>query len=154
MRVRMFKPQFRNLVISGEKRQTIGRIQSDYPSSEIWNHNGLDRHIVPSNASWPRSLYRMFSASRSRADRMELDGKDLSSLAQSKIAKADGFNYLQDMLEWFKFTHGLPFNGILILARICANGAQRRCWGGGVRLVWRIGMEAVSAKPPTSPSSD
>ncbi len=40
---------------------------------------------------------------------------DTLTVAQEwSFAQADGFNTPKDMLEWFNFTHGLPFKGIVI----------------------------------------
>lgn len=30
------------------------------------------------------------------------------------IAKRDGFNSIRDFIEWFRYTHGLPFHGQLV----------------------------------------
>lgn len=43
-----------------------------------------------------------------------LDHQKLSDYQEWQFAVDDGFNTPQDLIEWFNFTHGLPFDGIVI----------------------------------------
>lgn len=45
---------------------------------------------------------------------IKVDGCRLSYEEAHDIAEKDGFNSLQDMVRWFKMTHGLPFLGVRI----------------------------------------
>ncbi len=46
--------------------------------------------------------------------RVLIAGKLISYRKSSELAKADGFENLNEMLDWFNATYGLPFKGVLI----------------------------------------
>lgn len=130
MKVLMFKPQFAPLVKAGTKRQTIRpkRKHPIKPDDELslreWTgkpyrskqqilrdgvicKNVKDVQIVP--RSTPDG---MFVSCFVAGERMEslLGG----SGSWDRFAEADGFKNAAEMLDWFRSTHGLPFNGDLI----------------------------------------
>lgn len=45
---------------------------------------------------------------------LKIDGCRLSYEEAYAVAEKDGFNGLQEMIRWFKMTHGLPFIGVRI----------------------------------------
>jgi hypothetical protein len=119
--VRMFKPQFAPLVISGQKCQTIRPTPKRIPkrgdkiSLRMWTgkpYRSKQRVLRDAVVDWVQPA-RIFPSV------IELDGQPLSEHQMWAFAKADGFNTPQDMIEWFAFTHGLPFEGIVIYWSNC-----------------------------------
>lgn len=45
---------------------------------------------------------------------MSVDGKMISEFEMKERVKADGFSDYDEMREWFRLEHDLPFSGILI----------------------------------------
>lgn len=41
-------------------------------------------------------------------------GTQRIDVEEDQLARADGFASIDDMLDWFHKTHGLPFEGVLI----------------------------------------
>jgi hypothetical protein len=128
MRVRTFKPQFAPLVESGVKRQTIRPTPKRIPK-------------VGDHESWREWTGKPYRSPQRELARVELTGVESFKLEETpyeilvslpdrplkgglipidewnSFAKADGFNSMSDMVFWFESTHGLPFTGILILAK-------------------------------------
>lgn len=121
MRVRLFKPQFAPLVLNGTKRQTIRPTPKRLPKvgdCESWRewtgkpYRSKQRKLatVRITAVEPITITVMGIS-------VGQNPENVLTMAQEwEIAKADGFNTLKDFVEWFNFTHGLPFTGILIKA--------------------------------------
>lgn len=116
----MFKPQFAPLVKDGSKRQTI----RPTPKRPV---------LIGSKESW-----RKWSGKPYRSSQIELaqvvvtnvraitlagfgmfivSGKDATWDEAQEIARMDGFESLEAMMQWFYKEHGLPFEGILINAK-------------------------------------
>lgn len=117
MIVRMVKPQFANLVKSGEKCQTVRPVPKRMPkvgeaiSLREWTgkpYRSKQRVLKESTVAmiWSVHISANFGIS--------VEGFLLGTEAQMDFAKADGFNTAQDMIDWFNYTHGLPFDGICI----------------------------------------
>lgn len=111
--VRMFKPQFAPLVESGAKKQTVRPIPERMPkagdkiSLRVWTGEPY------------RSPQRVLLDSVIIAvDRCEITetGVIVNSYAEpcDEFARRDGFKDFFEMAEWFRETHALPFEGILI----------------------------------------
>jgi hypothetical protein len=114
--VRMFKPQFAPLVLSGEKCQTIRPNPKRMPKAG------------------DKISLRMWTGKPYRSKQRVLRESIISEVLPMKIcglaimvnkcvllggeewafAKADGFNTPMDLIEWFNVTHGLPFEGVVI----------------------------------------
>lgn len=120
MRVRMFKPEFALKVRSGSKRQTIRPVPKRLPkvgdfeswrqwSGKPYRSKQIELALVQITEVKPITI--------TKRCRVELDGRDLSSLAVVHLAHGDGFNEGRDLLDWFIIEHGLPFSGILIRAK-------------------------------------
>jgi len=114
--VRLFKPQFAPLVLSGEKCQTIRPTPKRMPkrgdtiSLRTWAgkpYRSKQRVLREAVIDWVQPI-------RITPHGITLDHQMLSDHQEWAFAKADGFNTPQDLLEWFNFTHGLPFEGIVI----------------------------------------
>ena len=121
MRVRMFKPQFAPLVLNGSKRQTIRPMPVSLPkvgSIESWRQwSGLPYRSKQRELAKVRitAVEKIMITEEGICVGNELP-RVLKMTEEWEMAKADGFNTLKDFVEWFNFTHGLPFTGILIKA--------------------------------------
>ncbi len=112
--VRMFKPQFAGLVLSGEKCQTVRPVPKRMPKpGDRLSLRGWTGAPYRSKQRVLRETRVEFVASiRITHEGISLNGRPLEH--PFKFARADGFNTPQDMLDWFNATHGLPFEGIVI----------------------------------------
>lgn len=115
--VRMFQPQFHDMVADGIKRQTIRK----RPKREI----NIGDHL--SLRGWLGLPYRSKQFLIADAvvkdvqevnifgDSIQIDGIRLTKPQREQLAKDDGFKDFDAMVQWFRDTHGLPFEeGILI----------------------------------------
>lgn len=111
--VRMFKPQFAALVESGAKTQTVR------PTPERMPQSG-DRISL---RCWTGAAYRSKQRVLREAvivgvDHCEITetGVIVNSYAEpcDDFARADGFRDFFELADWFRKTHGLPFEGVLI----------------------------------------
>jgi hypothetical protein len=114
--VRMFKPQFARMVESGTKCQTVRPTPKRMPkrgdriSLREWTgkpYRSKQRVLREATVDWVQSV-------RIRTTRIDLDGLPMSAHQADNFAKADGFLGANDFIGWFNFTHGLPFDGIVI----------------------------------------
>lgn len=116
MRVRLFKPRFAALVKSGQKRQTIRPIPKRMPKAG-------------EKESW-----RQWTGKPYRSPQIKLAKVELTSVAKitifedaihiagwaapmDTVAWADGFQNFDELRDWFKAEHSLPFDGILIRSK-------------------------------------
>ena len=114
--VRLFQPAFAPLVESGAKCQTVRPVpkrmpqRGDHISLRAWTGKPYrSKQRILREATVDR-VQRI----RVAATRIELDGQVLSFPETTAFAKADGFLGTNDLIGWFNFTHGLPFEGICI----------------------------------------
>lgn len=114
--VRLFKPQFAGLVLSGEKCQTVRPVPKRMPkpgdriSLRCWTgrpYRSKQRILGDAEISHVEFV-------EIGRDRIVIAGRKLTPNGEWAFARADGFNTPQDMLEWFNGTHGLPFIGVVI----------------------------------------
>lgn len=114
--VRMFKPQFAPLVLSGVKCQTVRPTPRRMP--KVGDRISLREWKGKPYRSKQRLLRDAEITSVETVeihhDRFVIAGKEPTPVGEWEFAKADGFNTPKDMLEWFAFEHGLPFKGIVI----------------------------------------
>lgn len=112
--VRMFKPQFAELVERGEKTQTVRPPPKRLP--EPGDRISLRAWIGKPYRSKQRVL-REATITKTLPITISALGCTLCGLAlhdEESFARADGFANRLEMLQWFKDTHGLPFTGVLI----------------------------------------
>jgi hypothetical protein len=115
-----FKARFAALVEAGKKRQTIRAMRKDgrdvAPGDVLYLYTGMRTKAC-------RKLMETVCASAEPIgigrDGFVLmgDGDNFKKLAPVEIedlARADGFDTVAEFLGFFKQTHGLPFNGMLI----------------------------------------
>jgi len=125
-----FQNQFAPLVESGEKRQTIRAYRKDgrdpkvgdrlylYTGMRTKQCRKLGEAVVTQTLAI--ELYGIPSPWSYRAPRMKLtdtvSGQThiVGTMEAEAQAKLDGFSSFDRMHEWFKGTHGLPFEGLLI----------------------------------------
>lgn len=134
-----FMKQFAGAVESGEKRQTIRAFRKDgrdvKAGDKLYLYTGmrtkgcrklgeavcvsvsrlqlLSRHAASGNVN----LLYGAPAKRSGFDRFFIassKGHGNSRGRFTRLAKADGFSDIDEMVSWFEKTHGLPFEGLLI----------------------------------------
>lgn len=118
--VRMFKPQFADLVRSGAKSQTVRPTPKRRPepgdriSLRAWTgrpYNSKQEVLreaeilgVIDIAIYGDSIHLISSFGDRR----------LTSEEREEFARADGFPDFEALAAWFRETHDLPFHGILI----------------------------------------
>ena len=128
MIIRMFKPQFAPLVANGTKRQTIRPTPKRMPKvgeRESWRKwSGLPYRTPTVELAQVtiKSVERIcISETPNFYEVWLLDRPFNGALMQreewDRLAKDDGFDSMFALNEWFRATHGLPFEGILIQAQ-------------------------------------
>lgn len=121
----MFKPRFAPMVKSGAKRQTVRPIPKRYPNVgdiESWRewsgkpYRSKQRELARVEIV---GVYPISLTFRNGLDHVRLSPSKIGLLPQAieDFARADGFTSAGEMFEWFNATHGLPFKGILIVAK-------------------------------------
>ena len=128
--VRMFKPQFAEMVRTGAKRQTVRPLPWRMPRAG----DVIDCRM------WSEKPYRSKQVKLCEVAIEQVvlihireDGLCINGLADGQMlkteyplqkeemdrfAKADGFSDWAELAKWFQATHGLPFEGVMIRWRI------------------------------------
>lgn len=107
MRVILFQDRFAELVRSRQKKQTIRKKARCRPGDEL------------SLRRWTGKPYRSKQETLLNTRCAEVlcvivdEGK--TTPKGEAFAKADGFESLAEMQDWFHRTHGLPFHGEIIV---------------------------------------
>jgi uncharacterized protein YqfB (UPF0267 family) len=112
-----FKKKFAPLVASGQKRQTIRKERKKRikPGDILYLYTGMRT----------RSVYRIMTTTCLKIDYVQLDrtlrhesafvnNRTLVADERHDLAVADGFNTFSDLLDFFDFQYGLPFDGVII----------------------------------------
>jgi hypothetical protein len=115
--VRLFKPQFAELVRSGRKRQTVRPTPKrmpaagDFLSLRVWTGKPYrSAQAVLAEVTCGRVEKIRISA----AGGIDLNGQRLNSYEADRFAQGDGFIGFEELAAWFEKEHGLPFDGIVI----------------------------------------
>lgn len=114
--VRLFQPRFADLVERGVKTQTVRKTPKRMPAAgdrislRTWSGSPYrSKQRVLREAEivevWPVEIY---------GDSIHVGQRRLSSVEREAFARADGFRDFADLAEWFRTTHDLPFDGVLI----------------------------------------
>ena len=113
LHVRMFKPQFALLVEAGAKRQTVRPTPQRMPM--VGDKISLRTWTGKPYRSKQRVLREATISEVAMVDITET-GIAVNSVAVpcDDFARADGFMDFFDLRDWFKATHGLPFEGVVI----------------------------------------
>lgn len=111
--VRMFKPQFAPLVEAGTKRQTVRPTPKRMPKPG--DHISLRMWTGKPYRSKQTVLRESVISEVGMVDITET-GIAVNSYAEpcDDFAVADGFRDFFELRDWFKATHGLPFEGVVI----------------------------------------
>lgn len=111
--VRMFKPQFAPLVEAGTKCQTVRPTPKRMPKAG-------DRISL---RMWTGKPYRSKQRVLRESTISEVSMVDITETGIAvnghadpcdDFARADGFRDFFELRDWFKATHGLPFEGVVI----------------------------------------
>ena len=117
--VRMFKPRFAAMVENGTKLQTVRPTPKRMPqpgdtiSLRCWTglpYRSKQRVLREAEIRDVREIYICDEG----ICLYEIGGGAGWAPGEHGIAKADGFESWPEMREWFRETHGLPFDGIII----------------------------------------
>lgn len=114
--VRMFKPQFAELVESGKKLQTVRPTPKRRPglgdiiSLRCWS----GKPYRSKQRVLRESVITLVEDVEIYGDSIHLSGCRLSKYEREEFAHHDGFLDFAEMVEWFRQTHDLPFEGIVI----------------------------------------
>jgi hypothetical protein len=120
MAVLMFKDQFAELVSDGLKKQTIRPlrkrpIKPGQPLSlRKWSGAAYRSPQVTLHDSICTKVSTIFMDESFHEFTFVVDGERLNQEQYAKLARADGFHCTTDMLNWFRASHGLPFDGVMI----------------------------------------
>lgn len=115
-----FKKQFAAKVESGEKRQTIRAMRKDHrdvaPGQTLHLYTGMRTKACRKLGEATCTTSEPIGIG---TDGMVLLGCDegirkLTGPEVEDLARADGFDRVDDFLNFFQTTHGLPFYGMLI----------------------------------------
>lgn len=107
-----FQKQFASSVEMGEKRQTIRKPRKNKikPGDTLYLYTGLR---TKNTKKLKEVKCKSVENIKIYEDCYVLDNRWKVSPIDG-LARADGFKDGDDMIEWFKKTHGLPFKGWLI----------------------------------------
>ena len=116
--VRMFQPRFAADVAAGRKLHTIRQTPKILPkvgeriSLRQWQGKPYrSKQIVLAESTITRVAKCIIQATWAH---VETTGFVRAPGYLNVFARADGFANWLDMVEWFRTTHGLPFEGMLI----------------------------------------
>ena len=115
-----FKARFAEMVETGAKRQTIRAMRKDgrdpAPGDVLHLYTGMRTKACRKlreevcTASEPIGIGRDGFVLMGEGDGF----KRLAPVEIEDLARADGFDTVETFFEFFKQTHGIPFNGMLI----------------------------------------
>lgn len=117
MKVLMFQPRFAALVRSGAKRTTIRPFRKipikvgDDLSLREWTDKPYRSKQITIRTAICRDIPIILIF---RSGMVAIDGWAMTTSQSRHIARRDGFDSTQQMVNWFQETHGLPFSGVLI----------------------------------------
>jgi hypothetical protein len=111
-----FKAQFAPLVESRAKRQTIralGKRRPPWPGESLQLYTGMRTKACRKLVS-PDPICISAEPVQITAEGIKLGDRWLNQAEQAQMAVADGFENLTSFYDFFRQTHGLPFQGFLI----------------------------------------
>lgn len=110
-----FKKQFAPAVKSGCKLQTIRAMRKRHamPGEAIQLYTGMRTKSCQKLIS-PDPTCKAIRPIKITVDSVWVDGVILLRHEVERLAIADGFDGIPDFMRFFKETHGLPFEGVLI----------------------------------------
>lgn len=114
--VRLFQPRFAALVEAGAKTQTVRRKPKRLPAAgdtislRCWTglpYRSKQRILRTATIAEVMDV-------QIYGDSIRLGERRLSASEREDFARADGFRDFAQLAAWFRQTHDLPFEGILI----------------------------------------
>ena len=124
MKVLTFQPRFADMVARGEKCQTIRRarivpiLPTDTVSLRMWTGAPYrsKQRVLGSGM--------VFEVAPVVIDELhsKIDGERIRD--RNRFAQRDGFRDWDELLVWFRETHGLPFHGTLIRWLLLTGGVK------------------------------
>lgn len=113
-----FKKAFVPKVESGEKTQTIRGTRKRHarPGERMQTYTGMRSKECRKLISDPlcKSVTPITIESCQGWHRVRVNGLHLTDRQIKALAIADGFETVEEFIEFFKSNHGLPFEGVLI----------------------------------------
>lgn len=107
-----FQKQFADKVERGEKRQTIRKGHRIKIGDRLFLYTGQrTKRCRKLGEAVAQEVYDIVILND---DTIDFDYVLLIGIEKEQLAKDDGFECAADMIEWFKYTHGLPFVGQVI----------------------------------------
>ncbi|MCP3941069.1 MAG: hypothetical protein GY710_06255 [Desulfobacteraceae bacterium] len=111
-----FKKEFAAVVKMGKKNQTIRALRKDgrnpKPGQTLFLYTGMrTKSCLKLKEVECKSVEQIYIHEDFN---ISLASKDLSYTESLGLVKKDGFKNIGDFMEFFRKTHGLPFNGLLI----------------------------------------
>lgn len=120
MIVKMFKPQFAGLVGRGEKLQTIRPTPKRLPKigDEVSLRTWIGKPYRSKQRIIGTGIIDGVHEVEIHSESLIFDGRRVGSGMREAFAKADGFENWPAMVDWFRSTHDLPFEGIAIFWKL------------------------------------
>lgn len=110
-----FKKQFIGRIARGEKSQTI-RAERNRPfqkGDRLFLYTAM--RTKQCQKLGEAYCLKVAEIEINQKGKVIIEGLTLSEDQKNHLAVDDGFNTAEEMVTWFEKTHGLPFNGQLIL---------------------------------------
>jgi len=116
-----FQPRFVPLIVQGKKSSTIRAFRKDgrdsKPGDKLYLYTGMrTKHCKAIGTVYCRETTEIEIDEHGIRQYSQAAGCFLkaSPLLELLIAQRDGFSDFEEMRDWFKRQHGLPFRGLLI----------------------------------------
>lgn len=120
--VRTFQSRFAELVESGAKPHTIRKtpVRMPKPGDRISLRTWTGKPYRSKQRILRESIIESVSAIRIYESSFCIGNEtwNFNSPEADRLAVADGFEDFRDLQRWFRATHGLPFEGVLICWKI------------------------------------
>lgn len=112
-----FQKRFAQLVLSGQKKQTVRAKRKDGRAPKV------GQPFVGYTGMRTKTCERLITSTIIKVQDIRItagiyvDGSSLMADQALLLAKADGFHTVHDFLEWFRTQHGAIFEGHIITWR-------------------------------------
>jgi hypothetical protein len=121
MRVILFQDQFAERVRNGTKPHTIRKTARCKPGDTLslrrWTGTAYRSKQETLREETCVAVLPISIGTGPFLSSVNINGELLNIHVCIKLARDDGFSSFSHMLDWFRTTHGLPFEGVLIAWR-------------------------------------
>jgi len=114
MRVIMFKNQFKNKILAGDKTSTIRKNARCKPGDILSLRCWTGKPYRSKHDAFAWALCSAATSITITEGEIIMSGIPVKKDMREAMARKDGFGCFLDMYNFFKETHGLPFSGYLI----------------------------------------